>query len=53
MKNKKTLVIAVTSILVVGVLYFAFKKKKQEEGSDIVNDVEYQDLLKKVDSAKK
>jgi LPXTG-motif cell wall-anchored protein len=53
MKNKKTLIIAGASILVLGVLYFAYKKKKSDEENDILTDVEFQDLLKKVDNAKK
>lgn len=53
MKNKKTLIIAGTSILVLGVLYFAYKKKKFNEETDITNDVDFQNLLKKVDEAKK
>jgi hypothetical protein len=53
MKNKKTLIIAGTSILVLGVLYFAYKKNKFNQDSDIVNDVDFQNVLKKVDEAKK
>jgi hypothetical protein len=53
MKNKKTLIIAGTSILVLAVLYFAYQKKKFNEENDISNDIEFQDLLKKVDNAKK
>lgn len=53
MKNKKNLIIAGTSILVLGILYFAYKKKKFDEENDISSDVEFQDLLKKVDNAKK
>ena len=53
MKDKKTLIIAGTSILVLGVLYFAYKKKQINKENDITNDVEFQDLLKKVDNAKK
>jgi len=53
MKNKKTLIIAGTSILVLGVLYFAYKKKKFDEDNDITNDIDFQNLLKKVDEAKK
>jgi LPXTG-motif cell wall-anchored protein len=52
MKNKKTLIIAGASILVLGVLYFAYKKK-QKNDSDITNDADFQNLLKKVDEAKK
>lgn len=53
MKDKKTLIIAGTSILVLAVLYFAYKKKKFEQDNDITSDVEFQALLKKVDNAKK
>jgi|LakMenE18May11ns_1017448.scaffolds.fasta_scaffold5913342_1 cbb3-type cytochrome oxidase subunit 3 len=53
MKNKKTLIIAGTSLLVLSVLYFAYKKKQFDQENDILNDVEFQDLLKKVDNAKK
>lgn len=53
MKDKKTLIIAGTSILVLGVLYFAYKKKKFDAENDITNDVDFQSLLKKVDNAKK
>jgi LPXTG-motif cell wall-anchored protein len=53
MKNKKTLIIAGTSILVLGVLYFAYKKKKFDEEIDITKDIDFQNLLKKVDEAKK
>jgi LPXTG-motif cell wall-anchored protein len=53
MKNKKTLIIAGTSIVVLGLLYFAYRKKKFDEENDITTDVEFQDLLKKVDNAKK
>lgn len=53
MKNKKTLIIAGTSILVLAVLYFAYRKNKFDEENDITTDVEFQDLLKKVDNAKK
>lgn len=53
MKNKKTLIIAGTSILVLSVLYFAYKKKKFEQDNDITSDVVFQELLKKVDNAKK
>lgn len=53
MKNKKTLIIAGTSILVLSILYFAYKKKKFDEENDITKDFEFQALLKKVDNAKK
>jgi len=53
MKNKKTLIIAGTSILVLGVLYFAYKKNKFNQDSDITNDVDFQEVIKKIDNAKK
>lgn len=53
MKNKKTLIIAGTSLLVLAVLYFAYKKKNFDQENDISGDAEFQDLLKKVDNAKK
>jgi hypothetical protein len=53
MKNKKTLIIAGTSILVLTVLYLAYRKNKFDEENDISSDSEFQDLLKKIDNAKK
>jgi LPXTG-motif cell wall-anchored protein len=53
MKNKKTLIIAGTSIIVLGILYFAYRKKKFNEENDISNDVDFQELIKKIDNAKK
>jgi len=53
MKNKKTLIIVETSILVLGILYTAYKTKKMNEENDILKDVDFQNLLKKVDEAKK
>jgi len=53
MKNKKTLIIAGTSILVLGVLYFAYRKKKKDEENDITNDLDFQEVIKKIDNAKK
>jgi len=53
MKNKKNLIIAGTSILVLGILYFAYRKKKMDEESDITNDVDFQEVIKKIDNAKK
>jgi LPXTG-motif cell wall-anchored protein len=53
MKNKKTLIIAGTSILVLGILYFAYKKKKFDEENDVSNDTDFQELIKKIDNAKK
>ena len=53
MKNKKTLIIAGTSILVLAVLYFAYRKKKMDEENDITNDLDFQEVIKKIDNAKK
>jgi LPXTG-motif cell wall-anchored protein len=53
MKNKKTLIIAGASILVLGILYFAYKKKKIDKENDISGDVDFQNLIKKIDSANK
>jgi hypothetical protein len=53
MKNKKTLIIAGTSIIVLGILYFAYKNKKFNEDNDITNDLDFQEVIKKIDNAKK
>jgi hypothetical protein len=54
MSNKKVIVIATTSVIVLGILYFAFKKASQK---DITNDpqlkADYDALIKKIDDAKK
>lgn len=53
MKNKKKLIIAGASILVLGILYLAYRKKKIDEENNITDDVDFQNLIKKIDSAKK
>ena len=53
MKNKKTLIIAGASILVLGILYLAYRKKKIDKENDILGDVDFQEVIKKIDSAKK
>lgn len=53
MKNKKRLIIAGASILVLGILYLAYRKKKIDEENNITDDVDFQNLIKKIDSAKK
>lgn len=54
MKNKKTIIIATTSVIVLSVLYFAFKKASVK---DITTDpqlkADYDALIKKIDNAKK
>jgi len=54
MKNKKVIIIATTSIIVIGLLFFAIKKAGVK---DITNDpqlkADYDALIKKIDNAKK
>jgi hypothetical protein len=54
MKNKKVIVIATTSLIVVGLLYLAIKKATTK---DISNDpqlrADYEAVIKKIDNAKK
>ncbi len=54
MKNKKVIIIGVTSVIVLAVLYSAFKKASIK---DITNDAQlradYDALIRKIDKAKK
>jgi hypothetical protein len=54
MKNKNIIIIAVTSVIVLGVFYVAIKKASVK---DITNDptlkADYEDLIKRIDNAKK
>jgi len=54
MKNKKLIIIGTTSVIVLGLLYFAFKKADKK---DITNDAQlkadFDALIKKIDNAKK
>lgn len=54
MKNKKVIIIGVTSVIVLTLLYSAFKKASVK---DITNDAQlradYDALIKKIDNAKK
>jgi hypothetical protein len=54
MKNKKVIIIASTSIIVLGLLYLAFKKANQK---DITNDpqlrADFDEVIKKIDNAEK
>lgn len=54
MKNKKVIIIGVTSVIVISLLYSAFKKSSVK---DITNDAQlradYNALIKKIDNAKK
>ena len=53
MKNKKVIIIAGTSVIVLALLYFAVKKASLK---DITNDpqlkADYDQLIKKIDNAK-
>ena len=53
MKNKKVIIIAGTSVIVLALLYFAVKKASVK---DITNDpqlkADYDQLIKKIDNAK-
>jgi hypothetical protein len=54
MKNKKIIIIGATSVIVLGLLYSAFKKSNQK---DISNDpqlrADFDEVMKKIDNAKK
>lgn len=49
--NKK-LIIGSTVLLVIGILYFAIKKKNKEE-NNLSNDADFQAVLDKIDKAPK
>lgn len=54
MKNKKVIIIATTSVIVLGILYLAFKKANQEDTSnDPQLKADFEALIKKIDNAKK
>jgi hypothetical protein len=54
MKNKKIILIGATSVIVLGLLYFAFKKANKK---DITNDpqlkADFDSVIEKIDNAKK
>jgi hypothetical protein len=54
MDNKKIIIIGGTSIIVIGILYFAFKKANQK---DISNDsqlkADFELVMKNIENAKK
>jgi hypothetical protein len=54
MKNKNIIIIAGTSIIVVGILYLAIKKSSIK---NVENDpqlkLDYEEIIKKIDNAKK
>lgn len=49
--NKK-IIIGSTVLLVIGILYFAIKKKNKEQDS-LNNDIDFQEVLDKIDKAPK
>lgn len=54
MKNKKLIIIGATSVVVLGILYFAFKNAdKKNVSNDPQLKADFDDLIKKIDEAKK
>lgn len=53
MINRKNLIIGGTSIIVLTILYLAYRTKKFNENNDITNDIDFQEVIKKIDNAKK
>ena len=54
MKNKKVIVIATTSIIVIGLLYFAIKKSSAKDlNTDPQLKSDFDSVIKKIDDAKK
>lgn len=54
MKNNKTVVIAVTSIVVIGILYFAIKKANVKDiNTDAKLKSDFDLVTKNIDNAKK
>jgi hypothetical protein len=54
MKNKKVIIIAGTSIIVIGILFLAFKKAGAKDiGNDSSLKADYDAVIKKIDNAKK
>ena len=49
--NKK-IIIGSTVLLVIGILYFAIKKKNKEK-DNLTNDIDFQQVLDKIDKAPK
>jgi hypothetical protein len=54
MKNKKVIIIATTSVIVIGLLYFAIKKANAKNvDNDPKLKLDYDLVIKNVDNAKK
>jgi hypothetical protein len=52
MKNKKVIIIASTSIIVLGILYLAIKKSGEKDFDSPNLKADYEALMKKIDNAK-
>ena len=54
MDNKKIIIIGGTSIVVIGILYFAFKKANQKDiTSDPQLKADFENVMKNIEKAKK
>ena len=54
MKNKKVIIIATTSIIVIGLLYFAIKKSSVKDiNTDPKLKSDFDSVIKNIDDAKK
>jgi hypothetical protein len=49
---KKEIIIGSTALIVIGILYFAFKKKNEEQ-LNLSEDLDFQSVLDKIDKAPK
>ena len=49
---KKEIIIGSTALIVISILYFAFKKKNEEQ-LNLSEDLEFQSVLDKIDKAPK
>lgn len=53
MKNKKAIIIATTSIIIIGLLYVGIKKaSKKNISNDPQLKADYDEVIKKIDNAK-
>jgi hypothetical protein len=51
MKNKKIIIIATTSVVVLGILYFAIKKSNEQKFDTDNLRADYEALMKKIDKS--
>ena len=52
MKNKKVIIITVTSLTVLGILYLAIKKSGKKDFSSAQLEADYKMLIKKIENTK-